>query len=113
MGDVDFGAITEVQRKTWGEGDFSMVAGLVMMVAEELAESLEILAGDRVLDVACGSGNGALAAARRSWGNVVGTDFVPPCSSAVASAPPPSASTSSSSRPMPPTCRSRTGSSTS
>jgi SAM-dependent methyltransferase len=30
-----------------------------------------------VLDVACGSGNGAIAAARRSWGNVVGADFVP------------------------------------
>jgi ubiquinone/menaquinone biosynthesis C-methylase UbiE len=77
MSDIDFGAITEVQRKTWGEGDFSMVAGLVMMVAEELTESLEILAGERVLDVACGSGNGALAAARRAWGNTVGADFVP------------------------------------
>ncbi len=77
MSEVDFGAVTETQRKTWGEGDFSMVAGLVMMVAEELVESLEIVAGERVLDVACGSGNGALAAARRSWGNVVGADFVP------------------------------------
>ncbi len=30
-----------------------------------------------MLDVACGSGNGALAAARRAWGNTVGADFVP------------------------------------
>jgi ubiquinone/menaquinone biosynthesis C-methylase UbiE len=74
---VDLDAIRQAQQKVWSEGDFSMVAGLVMMVAEELAEALEIVPGERVLDVACGSGNGALAAARRSWGNAVGVDFVP------------------------------------
>ncbi len=77
MNDVDFGAITQVQQKTWSEGDFAMVAGLIVIVAEELAESLEIVPGERVLDVACGSGNGALAAARRAWGGTVGADFVP------------------------------------
>jgi SAM-dependent methyltransferase len=70
-------AIRQGQQKTWSDGDFSMVAGLVMMVAEELVEALAIMPDERVLDVACGSGNGALAAARRSWGNVVGVDFVP------------------------------------
>src|SRR3954470_22051247 len=74
---VDLEAIKQAQQKTWSEGDFAMVAGLVMMVAEELAETLEIVPGERVLDVACGSGNGALAAARRAWGNTVGVDFVP------------------------------------
>jgi SAM-dependent methyltransferase len=74
---VDLGAIRDVQQKTWSEGDFAMVAGIVMMVAEELAEALDIVPGERVLDVACGSGNGALAAARRAWGNTVGADFVP------------------------------------
>lgn len=74
---TDLRAVGEVQQKTWAEGDFAMVAGLIMAVAEELAEALEILPGERVLDVACGSGNGAIAAARRSWGGVVGTDFVP------------------------------------
>ncbi len=77
MSDVDFGAITQIQQKTWSEGDFAMVAGLIVIVAEELAESLEIVPGERVLDVACGSGNGALAAARRAWGDTVGADFVP------------------------------------
>ena len=48
-----------------------------MMVAEELAEALDIVPDERVLDVACGSGNGAVAAARRAWGNTVGADFVP------------------------------------
>lgn len=74
---VDLDAIRQAQQKVWSEGDFGMVAGLVMMVAEELAEALEIVPGERLLDVACGSGNGALAAARRSWGGAVGVDFVP------------------------------------
>jgi ubiquinone/menaquinone biosynthesis C-methylase UbiE len=74
---IDLGAVRQAQQQTWSEGDFAMVAGLVMMVSEELAEALEIVPGERVLDVACGSGNAALAAARRSWGGVVGVDFVP------------------------------------
>jgi ubiquinone/menaquinone biosynthesis C-methylase UbiE len=78
MGDVvDLNAVRQAQQKTWSEGDFAMVAGIVEMVAEELAEALDIVPDERVLDVACGSGNGALAAARRAWGNTVGVDFVP------------------------------------
>jgi SAM-dependent methyltransferase len=74
---VDFGAITQVQQKAWSEGDFAMVGGLITLVADELVEAIEIFPDECVLDVACGSGNGAIAAARRSWGNTVGCDFVP------------------------------------
>jgi ubiquinone/menaquinone biosynthesis C-methylase UbiE len=74
---VDLDAVRKAQQQTWSEGDFAMVANLVMMPSEQLAESLEIVPGERVLDVACGSGNAALATARRSWGDVVGVDFVP------------------------------------
>jgi ubiquinone/menaquinone biosynthesis C-methylase UbiE len=74
---VDLQAVRDIQQKTWSEGDFAMVAGIVMMVADELAEALDIVPDERILDVACGSGNGALAAARRAWGNTVGADFVP------------------------------------
>ena len=78
MGDApDFAAVTTTMQKTWSEGDFAMVASLTVNTAEELAEALGILPGERVLDAACGSGNGAIAAARRSWGGVVGADFVP------------------------------------
>jgi SAM-dependent methyltransferase len=73
----DLEAATQAQQRTWSEGDFSMVASLVVNVAESLAEALAIVPDERVLDVACGSGNGAIAAARRSWGNTVGADFVP------------------------------------
>jgi SAM-dependent methyltransferase len=74
---VDMQALREAGQKTWSEGDFAVVAAVVMMVSENLVEALEVVPGERVLDVACGSGNAAIAAARRTWGNVVGVDFVP------------------------------------
>ena len=80
MGDaetVDFKAITEIQQRTWSEGDFARVGALIVPVAEQLAVSANVRAGDRVLDVACGAGNGAIAAARRSWEPVIGLDYVP------------------------------------
>ncbi len=73
----DFAAVTQVQQHVWSEGDFAMVASLVVTQSDELAEALEIVPGERVLDVACGSGNAAICAARRAWGNTVGCDFVP------------------------------------
>jgi ubiquinone/menaquinone biosynthesis C-methylase UbiE len=73
----DLEAITQVQQGIWSKGDFAMVAGIVFNASESLAEALDIVPGERVLDVACGSGNGAISAARRSWGGVVGADYVP------------------------------------
>jgi SAM-dependent methyltransferase len=73
----DFAAVTAKQQATWSEGDFSKVGAHITYVAERLAEALEIMPSDRVLDVACGSGNGVIAAARRSWVQAVGADFVP------------------------------------
>src|ERR1700761_8917937 len=73
----DLAAITAAQQRTWSDGDFSMVGAMINGVAEDLAEALQLLPDERVLDVACGSGNGAIAAARRTWGGTVGCDFVP------------------------------------
>jgi ubiquinone/menaquinone biosynthesis C-methylase UbiE len=73
----DFAAVTQVQQQTWSKGDFSVVANIVNYVSESLAEALELVPGERVIDVACGSGNGAIAAARRTMGGVVGSDYVP------------------------------------
>ena len=72
----DLEAIKHVQRKTWASGDFSVVANRIQFVSEQLAESAELRAGSRVLDVATGSGNAAIAAAR-SGTSVVGVDYVP------------------------------------
>jgi ubiquinone/menaquinone biosynthesis C-methylase UbiE len=74
---IDLEAVKQVQQKTWSEGDFSMVAGLINPVGEALADAAEILPDERVLDVACGSGNTTIPAARYAWGNTVGLDYVP------------------------------------
>jgi SAM-dependent methyltransferase len=74
--EVDFAAITRGQQQIWSKGDFAHVAPIVQVVADRLVESVDVLPGDRVLDVACGSGNTAIAAAR-CFAEVTGVDFVP------------------------------------
>ena len=74
---VDYGAVTQIQQQTWSEGDFSRVGAHIVIVSELLAETANVRAGDRVLDVACGAGNATIAAARRSWEPVTGLDYVP------------------------------------
>jgi SAM-dependent methyltransferase len=73
----DFHAATDAQQKMWSKGDFAEVAHLVVPVSETLAAALDLTPDERVLDVACGSGNGAIAAARRTWSKTTGADFVP------------------------------------
>lgn len=73
---VDFREVTKLQQHVWSLGDFAHVAPIVQFVADHLVESVDVLSGDRVLDVACGSGNTAIAAARY-FADVTGIDFVP------------------------------------
>jgi ubiquinone/menaquinone biosynthesis C-methylase UbiE len=73
---VDYGAVTTAMQQIWSKGDFAYVAPIVQFVADQLVESVDVLPGDRVLDVACGSGNTAIAAAR-CFAKVTGADFVP------------------------------------
>ena len=61
-------------KKTWEAGDFSQVAKHVESAAVEFVERLGFKPGDRVLDVACGSGNSAIAAARKG-ADVTGVDI--------------------------------------
>ena len=82
----DFTAVKSRQQNTWASGDFSVVASRIVFQAEHLCETADLQAGWRVLDVATGSGNAALAAARRGC-EVVGIDYVPALPSAVGSAP--------------------------
>lgn len=72
----DFSAIKSRQQATWAAGDFSRVASRIVFSAEQLAESADLQAGWKVLDVATGSGNAAIAAARRGC-EVTGLDYVP------------------------------------
>lgn len=55
-----------MQRQMWLAGDFAVCATTAVIVAEELCEAVDLLPGERVLDVATGSGNAALTAARRT-----------------------------------------------
>src|SRR5207247_7206014 len=73
---VDYSAVTEIQQKAWSEGDFAKIGVSALIVAEELCEAVEVVPGERLLDVACGAGNGAIAAARRNL-EAVGLDYVP------------------------------------
>ncbi len=72
----DFEAIKQRQQQTWASGDFSVVAARIMPIAEQLVDTADLHAGWRVLDVATGSGNAAIAAARLG-ATVVGVDYVP------------------------------------
>jgi ubiquinone/menaquinone biosynthesis C-methylase UbiE len=73
---IDYRVITERQQATWATGDFHEIARQVMTVSESLCAAVDPHACQSVLDVACGSGNAALAAARR-YCEVTGVDYVP------------------------------------
>ncbi|SAK60472.1 methyltransferase type 11 [Caballeronia pedi] len=72
----DFAAIKTRQQATWASGDFAVIGTTLQIVGEMLAESIDLRAGERVLDIAAGNGNATLAAARR-FAHVTSTDYVP------------------------------------
>jgi len=53
------------QKATWEAGDFGQIALSIEHIAEEFMAGLSLLPSCRVLDVACGTGNLAVIAARR------------------------------------------------
>jgi SAM-dependent methyltransferase len=69
-------AISEQMRNVWGRVDYHPIAVRDVVVSEQLARVADVHSGECVLDVAAGSGNTALAAARRG-GQVTATDLVP------------------------------------
>jgi cyclopropane fatty-acyl-phospholipid synthase-like methyltransferase len=69
-------AVEARQQRMWARGDYAAVAARIHPIAERLCEAGDLVPGARVLDVATGSGNAAIAAARREC-DVVGVDYVP------------------------------------
>ena len=64
-------------RKMWASGDYpSMVETFLLPLGPRLVDACEIGPGDRVLDVAAGTGNAAIEAAKRG-ANVVASDLTP------------------------------------
>src|SRR6266699_1410069 len=72
----EFALMTRRARAMWALGDFARAGAEQVLVGELLCRAIDIHPGERVLDVAAGSGNAALAAARRG-ARVIATDFVP------------------------------------
>lgn len=73
---ADLNEVKAKQQRMWATGDFSMIAWNTVFPGELLCESVGLRAGQKVLDVATGSGNAALSAARRGC-EAVGIDYVP------------------------------------
>jgi ubiquinone/menaquinone biosynthesis C-methylase UbiE len=72
----DFTELKQKHRAVWASGDYDQIARGIRAVADHVVRSAGIRAGERVLDVACGTGNTALMA--RARGAVVtGLDLTP------------------------------------
>src|SRR4051812_4610409 len=69
-------AVKERQQQACSSGDFSAVGARLVVAAERLCDNADLHAGWRVLDVATGTGNAAIAAARLGC-RAVGVDYVP------------------------------------
>jgi ubiquinone/menaquinone biosynthesis C-methylase UbiE len=69
-------ALKNAHRKTWASGDYPRVAELVTDVGERIVERAGIQPGSQVLDVAAGTGNAAIPAAR-AGAHVTASDLTP------------------------------------
>src|SRR5918995_3500930 len=69
-------AIKDRHQKTWTSGNYARIGNTLVIMGELLCEAVNVHAGDTVLDVATGSGNTAISAARR-FCEVTGIDYVP------------------------------------
>jgi len=72
---INYDAIKEKQRNTWGSGDYGRIGITLQITGEQLCESMDVKAGQTLLDIAAGNGNITLSAARR-FCNVTSTDYV-------------------------------------
>ena len=72
----DLAAVKVRQQAAWSAGDYAVVGATLPLVSELLCEAVDLRSTDRVVDVAAGSGNTAIAAARRGC-EVVAVDYVP------------------------------------
>jgi ubiquinone/menaquinone biosynthesis C-methylase UbiE len=66
--------LKQAMRATWMAGDFGRIAEYSVIEAEAFVDSLGITPGMQVLDVACGTGNLAIPAARKG-AQVTGVDI--------------------------------------
>jgi ubiquinone/menaquinone biosynthesis C-methylase UbiE len=73
---MDASEAQKAARVTWSAGDFDAIAKRIWHVGDDLVGRVGVSEGDRVLDVACGSGNATIPAAV-AGGEVSGLDITP------------------------------------
>jgi len=73
---VDIQALKDAHHRTWASGDYARIAELVTDVGERVVERAGVRAGSDVLDVAAGTGNASIPAAR-AGAHVIATDLTP------------------------------------
>jgi len=71
---MDITALKTRMRDTWMAGDFGVIARYTTRAAEHFVGRLKLAPGSAVLDVACGTGNTAIPAAR-AGARVTGVDI--------------------------------------
>ncbi len=69
-------AIKERMHKVWTSGEYARIGNPLVLIGELLCEAVDLRSGDKVLDVATGTGNTAISAARR-FCEVTGMDLAP------------------------------------
>lgn len=73
---TDIAAMKQQARATWAAGDFDAVVPFIWEAGGAAAEAAACGPGDRVLDIAAGSGNAAIQAAMQG-ADVVASDLTP------------------------------------
>lgn len=74
--DVVLSQVKQEARATWSTGDYDAVAEGIWPVGERVVALIGVAPGDRVVDVAAGTGNAAIRAAQ-AGGSVTALDLTP------------------------------------
>ena len=76
MTDSALSALKQRMKSTWMAGDFGQIARINERSGEEFVDRLHLQPGMQILDVACGTGNQSIPAAR-TGARVTGLDIAP------------------------------------
>lgn len=73
---MDVAAFKEGQKTVWSLGEFADIAAMIRPASETILDRANVVPGDDLLDVACGTGNLAIPAAERG-ARVTAMDITP------------------------------------
>jgi ubiquinone/menaquinone biosynthesis C-methylase UbiE len=76
MPELELNEAKQMAREMWGAGDYPAIAELIAQAGMKAVEAAAVSGDDTVLDVACGTGNATLPAAK-TGAKVTGLDLTP------------------------------------